>query len=420
MTVPAPRCTDRRAPSGCAPPALSFAAARALLDTFGPVDGMERIRPEQAAGRVLAEPILAARDTPVRDLAAMDGFAIAAATPGPRRIFRVEGRSLPGGPPPPPLPPGGACRVTTGAPLPANAAQVVIDERAVRSGSTVALAVAPGDKPHVRRRASDFAAGEAVLAAGMQLTPAALVTAVASAAEAVVVRRRPRVAILATGDELPGTGSALSGANGIPDSVTPALAAMIAAAGAAPAAICHLPDERGAIERALAAHLGPRGETQRADAVVITGGASRGDRDFARQGAAEAGAQTIFAGVAMKPGKPVWCAQLDGRPIVGLPGNPTAALTVARLFLQPLIGRLSGRDAAREEAWTALPLARAIPANGPREAFLLATFANGHVSLAQRQDASGQRAIALATHLVRRAPGALPAPAGATVEALRI
>ncbi|WP_338445495.1 molybdopterin molybdotransferase MoeA [Pelagerythrobacter marensis] len=420
-TIAAPLAADARPRPGCASPALSFAEARALIDGFGPVAGVERLRPEDAAGRVLAEPVLAMRDTPARDLAAMDGFAIAATVPGGRRIFRIEGRSLPGEPPPPPLTPGGACRVTTGAALPANAARVVIDEQAVRADRGVALTVSPADKPHIRRRASDFAAGDAVLAAGMRLSPMALVTAVASGQREVVVRRRPRVAILATGDELLATGAAHSHPHAIPDSVTPAVVAMLAAAGATVAAIVHLPDARHAIERALAARLGPRGEAEQIDAVVITGGASRGDRDFARQAAAGAGARTVFAGVAMKPGKPVWCARLNERPIVGLPGNPTAALTVARLFLPPLIGRLQGcATAAAGEEWTALPLARAVPANGSREAFLLASLDGGRVDLARRQEASGQRAIARATHLVRRAPGAPQASAGATVETLRI
>ena len=146
--------------------------------------------------------------------------------------------------------------------------------------------------------------------------------------------------------------------------------------------------------------------------------ASHGDRDFAMAAMQDIGLDLAFAGVRIKPGKPVWYGKVNGKHVVGLPGNPTAAMTVSRLFLAPLLVALQGRPWASGLQWKECPTLRAIARNGEREAFLCANDSGAGVHLLDGQNASDQARLALANSLVRLPPFAPAVPAGGIVQSL--
>ncbi len=157
---------------------------------------------------------------------------------------------------------------------------------------------------------------------------------------------------------------------------------------------------------------------EEADVVVVTGGASVGERDFARDMFTPLGLKLVFSKVAIKPGKPVWMGRVGERVIVGLPGNPTSAMVTARLFLAPLLAGLSGRDPAEALAWRPMRLNDAMCREGDRETFHRARAERGGATLTSDQDSSAQRALAASDLLVRRRPDATPAAPGDMVEVL--
>ncbi|MBB3912078.1 molybdopterin molybdotransferase MoeA [Sphingomonas desiccabilis] len=400
------------APVPCAAD-CSFDAAQALLAAAAVPLGTERVALRKAGRRVLAEPVLAAFDSPRRDTAAMDGVAVRErdVADGTRRLA-VAGAAYPGSPFAGAAP-AAAVRVTTGAALPAGTDRVVPVELLTETDAGVLLPARLPDKRHVRPRASDFAAGAQVLAAGRILDARALVVAAAADAAEVVVWRRPRVHVIASGDELVPPGHAAAGDALLPDSLSEAVQLLVRQWGGQPGGATRVPDDAGAITTAAQAALAD------CDILVMAGGASRGERDFARAGLKPLGLETDFAGVAMKPGKPVWHGRVGAAHVLGLPGNPTAAMTVARLFLVPLLTALEGRGFAAGLDWQPLPLAAPAEAAGPREAFLCAARTPGGVAVLDRQSAASQAMLALADLLVRRPAGAPALAAGERVEALR-
>ncbi len=320
--------------------ALDFDAAIARMALVAAPLGQERVALADAAGRILARPVLARLDSPRAALAAMDGYAVSG-TQASR--LKVIGDSFPARPFRGSIGAGEAVRIFTGAPVPEGADRVIVQELAVRHGDEVAIPAADGRR-HVRQRASDFAAGEALLSAGRRLDARGMLVAAAADAATLTVWRQPRVFILATGDELSRPGLASGGALSIPDSTSLAIAALATEWGATISGSALVPDDMDTIEaQALAAMA-------EADVLIVTGGASVGDRDFSRGALGALGLDRVFAGVAIKPGKPVWHGRVGGTQVLGLPGNPTAALVTARLFLAPLVlpaHRQTGRGGTR-------------------------------------------------------------------------
>lgn len=389
---------------------IGFDEALGLVADQAQPLGEETVPLERASGRVLARPVTAAFESPAADVSTMDGYAVRSiGMPG---RLRVVGESFPGSAPLPEIGTGEAVRIFTGAPLPQGADRVVIQEVARREGDEVVVEGA-GGPAFVRRRGSDFAAGDILLPKGRRLDPRALVTAAAADCGEVCLFRRPRVAILATGDELvpPGQGQ-LRGA--IPDSITLAVAAMAEQAGADVLIRGLLPDQPAAIrvaaERALAA----------ADLVIVTGGASVGEKDHGPAVLAQLGLQQIFAKVAIKPGKPVWFGCLGASLVLGLPGNPSSAMVTARLFMVPLLAGLGGGDARAALTWRNAPLAEAIEANGDRETFVRGRWTGIGVAPFGNQDSGSQRVIAQADLLIRRPIGAPALAAGEHVPVLEL
>lgn len=392
---------------------IDFDAAQALLAAAVTPLGSETLAIDQAAGRVLAAPVIAALDSPRRDASAMDGYALRRSDAVLGASLAIVGESCAGGALPMPVAPGQAVRIFTGAALPEGADTVVMQESCDADGGTVTLARPFGPATHVRRKGDDFAAGTTLLPAGRRLDPLAMVTLAASDSAEVTVRRRPRVALLATGDELAPPGTARDQPLTIPESVSFGVAAMIAEHGGDLIMRHSGGDNLAALTALAGAALAA------ADLVVVTGGASVGNKDFAKAMFAAHGLQLVFAKVAIKPGKPVWLGRAGGAWVLGLPGNPTSAMVTARLFLTALLAALQGRDPAALLDWTPLPLARPLPEAGGRETFVRMVGTPGGLVPLGNQDSGVQGALAEAQWLVRQKAGSGAVVEGALVQALR-
>jgi molybdopterin molybdotransferase len=348
-----------------------------------------------AHDRTLASPVIAAIASPRADSSAMDGYAVrdSDVVNLPARLH-VRGESFAGTAEPPELDAGDAVRIFTGAPVPIGADRVVIQENCSRVGATVTVLMA-GSGRNIRRTAQDFREGEQLLAAGTRLTPRALVVAAGADVAEFSVVRRPRVAILCTGDELAPPGKARQIPGAIPESLSAGISAMVGEAGGEFTRQENLPDDLAVLAEASRTALAE------ADVIIVTGGASVGERDHARQMFAE-GLELLFSKVAIKPGRPVWLGRVGKSLVLGLPGNPTSALVAARLFLVPLLSGLAGRPADATLDWQEGAAGALFAANGGREALVRAKWVGGRLVPVESQDSSSQAMLAQADVLVRR------------------
>jgi len=388
---------------------MSVEAARAAM-----LAGVRRLDPvdlplAEVLGRTLAEDVVAVRDQPPFTNSSMDGWAVRSADgAGSRRIIgeSAAGHGFPG-----PLGPGQAVRIFTGAALPQGADAVVIQEDARREGDAVEVpASAPGD--NVRQAGRDFRAGATLLSEGLRLDPWRLSLCASAGRDRVKVVRPPRVSIVSTGEEVV-EAPAVPGPWQIFDSGSPGLEAMLRSWGAGVRRVTGVRDRLEAVREAIAGAGG--------DLVVTLGGASVGDHDLVRSAAADLGLDLRVESVAVRPGKPTFFGVLgDGRPLLGLPGNPASAFVCAELFLRPLVAALEGRPSA--PALRRARLLAPLPANGPREHWMRARLSAGlegeAVEAFLDQDSSLVRIFSEADALLRRLPGAPAAAAGEAVEVL--
>lgn len=389
-------------------------ATQRVLEIARPLQS-ETVTLAEAHNRVLAEAVRASSDAPRVALSAMDGWAVRSEdiVEGPARL-RIAGEVFAGGDHAGRVQAGECIRIYTGAPLPPGADRVVIQELVTRDGGYAVLPHPVPQARHVRAPGSDFRQGDVLLAEGRRLDARALVTVAAADTGSVKVVRAPELAILSTGDELAEPGTARLDPRRIPESLSVGLAAMASDWGGRTISRKRLGDDPVNLSEAAMQAL------DRADVVVVTGGASVGERDYARSMFAEAGLELIFGKVAIKPGKPVWIGRASGKLVVGLPGNPTSALVTARLFLAPLIAGLSGRDPQEALSWSPRPLLNGLPACGDRETFHRGALAStGEVELIANQDSGAQKALAAADVLVRSRAGDASKLAGEQVETLR-
>jgi molybdopterin molybdotransferase len=360
-----------------------------------------------AAGRVLAAPLRARRAQPPCPVSAMDGYAVRASDAVPGARLGVIDTAQAGQAATRGLGPGQAIRIFTGAPVPAGADRVVIQEDVRADGDTILVADDPGPGPHIRPAGADFAEGFEI-AAPRRLSAADIALIAAMNHGHVDVARRPDIALIATGDELVEPGGT-PGPDQIPASNAHGLAALCAAQGAAPRILPIARDTEADLDRAFDAAAG-------ADIVVTIGGASVGARDLVRQVAAARGLDLAFWKVAMRPGKPLLSGRLGRTTLIGLPGNPVSAMVCGHLFLRPAIDAALGLAAGplpRRTAW----LTAAVPGNGPREHYMRARIeANGGVTPFPTQDSALLSVLAAADALLIRPPGDGPRAAGATVE----
>jgi molybdopterin molybdotransferase len=318
---------------------------------------------EQARGRVLALDLAARLTHPPFDASAMDGYAARGedlvALPAKLRVIgaAVAGKGFGGE-----VRPGEAVRIFTGAPLPRGADTIVIQEDTDFAHGSVTVKAAPADS-YIRPRGQDFAEGEVLLRKGMTLGPRELMLAAAMNHAALPLRRRPKVAILSTGDEVVPPGSD-PGPDQIVASVAYGLSALIAGAGGEPMSL-------GIAQDSVESIVTLAGAGSAADILLTIGGASVGERDLVSAALRSAGLELDFWKVAMRPGKPLLYGRMGNQRVLGLPGNPVSALVTALIFVLPMLDRLLGIEQAGRGLEEAV-LGDDLEANGPREFYLRA------------------------------------------------
>ena len=365
----------------------------------------------EAHGRVLGNDIKALRTQPPAAMSAMDGYAARAAdVASVPATLKLVGEVAAGHPFEGTVGSGEAARIFTGGVLPAGADTIVIQENTRREGGNVVVLSTATKGRHVRRAGLDFSEGAVMLAKGRRLTDRDLSLAAATNHASVPVHRRPRLAVLATGDELvmPGTIPGVAEivySNGF---ATMALARRegceVTDLGIAPD---RLPETVAAVRRAR--DLG-------SDILVTSGGASVGDHDLVQRALAAEGLDLSFWKVAVRPGKPMMHGRLGSMHVLGLPGNPVSSYVCSVLFLVPLIRRLAGRSYCEPVTETAR-LGCELPQNDERQDYLRATLAQGPdgamiATPFPAQDSSMLLPLAKADCLLIRAPHAPAAPAG--------
>ncbi len=368
----------------------------------------------QAARRILAETVAATLTQPPFDASAMDGYAVRAADLArvPVTINLIgearAGQSFGGT-----VGAGQCARIFTGAPLPQGADTVVIQENTRADGGAVTVLAAPEAGANIRPRGGDFAEGQVLLPAGRVLDARAILLAAAMGHGTLSVRRRPVVAVLATGDELVEPGET-PGPDQIVSSNPYGLAAMIAAAGGEARLLGIAGDTRAALEEKIAA----AGD---ADVLVTIGGASVGDHDLVGPVLQSRGMALDFWKIAMRPGKPMLFGRMGAQRVLGLPGNPVSAMICARVFLVPLIARLLGVATATDAIRARLT--QPMKANGDRLHYMRAVMERDTASVLTvtpqaSQDSSLTSVLAASNALIVAAINAPALPAGAEVDVL--
>jgi molybdopterin molybdotransferase len=393
---------------------VAEALARVLKDA-APLPA-ERVPLHDALGRVLTHDVAALRTQPPDPVSAMDGYAVRGADVAiaPARLS-VIGEVAAGHPFDGRIGPGQAARIFTGGVMPAGADTVVIQEHTLREDDVVIVQkpLAPGR--NVRRRGLDFTQGQVLLEKGRRLTGRDLMLAAAMNHPTVPVHRRPKVAILGTGDELVSPGSTL-GPGEIVFSNGFALSALVRSEGAEV-------DDLGIAHDAIADIVAAVRRARGADVLLTTGGASVGEHDLVRQALAAEGLDLSFWRIALRPGRPMMHGKLGAMQVLGVPGNPVSSYVCSLLFLVPLIRRLAGRadvESRQESAFLGCDL----PANDERQDYLRATLANGSGGLVatplSAQDSSQMALLAKADCLLIREPHAPFAPAGSPCVILKL
>ncbi len=375
----------------------------------------ESIPLEDAAGRILAEDVTATLTQPPFDASAMDGYAVRAEDVAtvPCALVLI-GQAAAGHPFSGEVKSGEAVRIFTGAPLPRGADTVIMQENTQAGSDGVTILEGADRGNFVRPRGFDFSDGQALIAAPRRLGAREITLAATMNAATVAVRRRPVVAILATGDELvplgqtPGEGQIIS-------SIPHGIAAMVENAGGRPFPLGIARDTK----ESLADHLEKAGD---ADILLTIGGASVGEHDLVQGALTDRGMALDFWKIAMRPGKPLMFGTLGAQRVIGVPGNPVSALVCARIFLVPMLEAMLGLVRSRS-AETRVTLAVPLGENGPRQHYMRATLtrdSNGRAlaTPVRSQDSSLLSPLAEAGCLLIRPPLATAAAQGDDIPAL--
>jgi molybdopterin molybdotransferase len=380
---------------------------------------IETVPLNEARNRVLADDVAAKLTHPAFDNSAMDGYAGRSEDLSARGAeLRIIGESAAGRAFPGILQPGEVVRILTGAPIPTGADTVLIQEDAERlPGGSIRTLFAPEKGRHIRSTGQDFREGDVILHAGDELTPARLAIAAAMNHASLPVLARPKVAILATGDELLPPGSS-PGPSQIISSNNVGVGALALNSGAEITDLGIIGDDRAAIaaavENAVAGDI---------DVLVTLGGASVGDHDLVQPALMDAGMLLDFWKIAMRPGKPLMVGSLADTVVLGLPGNPVSSLVCAYLFLEPLVRHIGGRPPLTRKV--SARLGEALPANDTRQDYVRAHLQEDEDGALiahpfPRQDSSMIRVFAEADCLIVRPIGAPAAAAGAPCIVMRL
>jgi molybdopterin molybdotransferase len=331
-------------------------ARHRLAAAIRPLARTERVGLADAAGRVAVRDVISSLDVPPFARSAMDGYAVVASdTAGatrhsPARLHIVE-RIYSGQPPREPVASGACAEIATGAPLPVGADAVVMVENTTQHNGEAVEVLAPASPgENIGRRGADISAGARVIVAGDLLTPSRVGSLAAIGCTDVEVYERPRVAILSTGNEVVDPGQTLAPGQ-IFDVNRFTLAAVVTAHGG-------IPERHKAVRDSLDALKGALDACAAADVIVFSGGSSVGERDLILDVVAARG-EMIFHGIAIKPGKPTAFALVNGRPLFGMPGNPTSCLSIAYLLLVPFL-RATAHLPPFQSRIVRVPLARRI------------------------------------------------------------
>lgn len=387
-----------------------------ILDGAAPSNQAEMLPLAESFGRVLARDLLALRTHPPFAASAMDGYAVRADEAVAGAVLKLQGESAAGHGFDGTLAPGSTIRIFTGAPVPEGADAIVIQEMVERlEDGTVRLNEAAIPGRHIRPAGIDFTEGKTGLEKGRLLDAGAITFAAAMNHATLPVARKPRVAVLATGDELRLPGQTL-GPGQIIASNTFGVAALARGAGADIIDLGIAADRMEALDEALDSAI-----AQEADVLVTIGGASVGDHDLVQKALTGRGMDLDFWKIAMRPGKPLMSGKLGNMRVLGLPGNPASSLVCAHLFLEPLVTRLGGlADPARLKKAI---LTKDLPENDQRQDYLrgdLEFGADGQLSATPlaRQDSSLMKVFADARCLIIRPPFAPAAKAGSICDVL--
>jgi molybdopterin molybdotransferase len=379
----------------------------------------EMVALDAAYHRVLARDAAALRTQPPQAMSAMDGYAVRAADAAQKGArLKVIGEVAAGRPFDRKIGPGETARIFTGGVIPEGADAIVIQEDTSVDGDRITISEAAVPGRHIRRAGIDFRQGEVLLAKGTRLTDRDLSLAASMNYPELAVRRRPRVALLATGDELVMPG-ATPGPGQIIYSNSYALRALARAEGAETIDLGIAADTLEATRDGIR-----RARDSGAGILVTTGGASVGDHDLVKRALEAEGVTMAFWRIAMRPGKPMMHGRLDGMRVIGLPGNPVSSYVCGMLFMVPLIRLLSGRTDIGHVTETAL-LGRDLGTNDQREDYLRARLqvrADGALiaTPVDHQDSSLLANLATAKALVIRPPFAPAAAAGSPCAILRL
>src|ERR1700677_4049617 len=399
-----------------APAMISVDEARTrILASLHPM-AAEIVALANAWNRVTAEPVIARLTQPPSDVSAMDGYALRAADGGLHASLRSVGAAPAGHPFEGSVAAGQTVRLFTGSVVPGGADAILLQEDAERSGDTVVVTEAVAAGRHIRRAGQDFSLGDEVIPSGRRLTARDIGLAAAANHPWLSVHRKPRVAILATGDEIAMPGEPIP-SGGIVSSNSHALAALVRAVGGDPTVLPVAKDTTEAIAAVADQVAG-------FDLLVTTGGASVGDHDLVISGLQTRGLVVDFWQIAMRPGKPLLFGRMGAVPVLGLPGNPVSAVVCSALFVLPALALMQGLPAGPPPTVSAI-LGAAVKENDRRADHLRATVSTddlGRVVVTPFpvQDSAMLRRLALADALVLRAPHAPALPAGAEVTVIRL
>ncbi|GJD44472.1 Molybdopterin molybdenumtransferase [Methylobacterium cerastii] len=397
---------------------VAEALARILASVPG-ATAAEDVPLASAAGRTLAVDVVATRTQPPFPASAMDGYAVRAADATEGTRLRLVGTSAAGHGFSGTIGPGETVRIFTGAPVPEGADGILIQENARAEGPTIHALEAVTPHRFVRRAGLDFSEGDVLLTEGDTLDARRLALAAAAGHGRVAVRRKPRVAILATGDELVQPGE-IPAWDQIVASNALALAALVNGAGGEPIDLGIAGDTLPALEAAFA-----RARSVEADLLVTLGGASVGDHDLVQTALAAEGLELGFWRVALRPGKPLMHGHLGDMLVIGLPGNPVSSIVCGLLFVVPAIRALLGDPRAGADRSEPATLGRDLDANDGRQDYMRAVLdtAPDRLPVAHpesRQDSSMLAVLGRAEALLVRAPHAPAARAGAPCRIIRL
>jgi molybdopterin molybdotransferase len=378
----------------------------------------ESVPLDDALGRVLTEDVVALRTQPPAAVSAMDGYAVRASDVAQApTTLKVIGEVAAGHPFVGQVGPGQAARIFTGGVMPAGSDTVIIQEHTSQTGDTVTVQKSTTKGRNVRAQGIDFVQNQVLLHKGHRLSDRDLMLAAAMNHPSVCVHRRPKVAVLGTGDELVAPGGApkfgeIVYSNGF------ALTAIVRDEGAE---VCDLGIARDRIEDIVASVR--RAREWGADILLTSGGASVGDHDLVQRALAAEGLTLSFWRVALRPGRPMMHGRLNEMQVLGVPGNPVSSYVCAFLFLVPLIRRLAGRRDIERTPEIAL-LGSDLPANDERADYLRATLAAGTAgpiaTPVPSQDSSLMAPLAKADCLLIREPHAPAALAGSECVILKL